>query len=105
MYNVVLVSSVQQSDALCVCIYMYIYVYICVCVCVYIYIYLYGFPGDSDDKEPACNEGDLGSIPGLGRSPGGGNGSPLQYSCLENHHGQRSLVGCSPWGRQVPRHD
>ena len=44
--------------------------------------------------------GDLGSIPGLGRSPGGGHGNPLQYSCLENPHGQRSLAGCSPWGRK-----
>ena len=43
-----------------------------------------GFPGGSDDKESACSEGDLGSIPGLGRSPGGGHGNPLQYSCLEN---------------------
>ena len=42
--------------------------------------------------------GDLGSIPGLGRSPGGGHGNLLQYFCLENPHGQRSLVGCSPWG-------
>ena len=41
---------------------------------------------------------DAGSIPGLGRSLGGGNGNLLQYSCLENSHGQRSLVGCSPWG-------
>ena len=38
----------------------------------------------SSDKESACSVGDLGSIPGLGRSPGEGNGSPLQYSCLEN---------------------
>ena len=53
--------------------------------------------GFSDGKESACNEGDLGSIPGLGRSPGGGHGNPLQYSCLENPHGQRSLVGYSPW--------
>ena len=45
---------------------------------------LLGFPGGSDGKEPAQNAGDPGSIPGLGRSPGGGNGSPLQYSCLEN---------------------
>ena len=37
-----------------------------------------------EDKESACNEGDLGLIPGLGRSPGEGNGTPLQYSCLEN---------------------
>ena len=43
-----------------------------------------GFAGGSDGKESACNEGDLGSIPGLGRSPGEGNGNPLQYSCLEN---------------------
>ena len=39
---------------------------------------------DSDSKESACKAGDLGSIPGLGRSPGVGNGNPLQYSCLEN---------------------
>ena len=42
------------------------------------------FPGGSDGKESACNAGDLGSIPGWGRSPGEGNGNPLQYSCLEN---------------------
>ena len=52
-----------------------------------------GFPGSSDSKESACNVGDLGSLPGLGRYPGGGHGKPLQYSCLENPHGQRSLVG------------
>ena len=43
-----------------------------------------GFPGGSDGKASACNEGDPGSIPGSGRSPGEGNGNPLQYSCLEN---------------------
>ena len=43
-----------------------------------------GFPGGSDGKESACNAGDLGSIPGLGRSPRRGHGNPLQYSCLEN---------------------
>ena len=58
-----------------------------------------GFPGGSDGKESTCNAGDLGLIPGLGRSPGG-HGNPLQYSCLENSHGQRSLVGYSPWGRK-----
>ena len=42
------------------------------------------FPRSSDGKEPACNAGDLGSIPGSGRSAGEGNGNPLQYSCLEN---------------------
>ena len=90
------------------------------------------FPGGSDGKASVCNVGDLGSIPGsgrspgeglgyalqyswasllaqmvkntgnlgsnpgLGRSPGGGCGNPLQYSCLENPHGQKSLVGYSP---------
>ena len=43
-----------------------------------------GFPGGSDGKASACNAGDLGLIPGLGRSPGEGNGNPLQYSRLEN---------------------
>ena len=43
-----------------------------------------GFPGSSDGKASACNVGDLGSIPGLGSSPGEGNGNPLQYSCLGN---------------------
>ena len=42
------------------------------------------FPGSSDGKASACNAGDLGSIPGSGRSPGEGNGTPLQYSFLEN---------------------
>ena len=45
---------------------------------------LLGFPGGSDGKEFACNAEDLGSIPGLGRYPGGGHGNPFQYSCLEN---------------------
>ena len=43
-----------------------------------------GFPGGSDGKESACNVGNLGSIPGSGRSPGEGHSNPLQYSCLEN---------------------
>ena len=43
-----------------------------------------GFPGGSDGKESACSAGDLGLIPGWGRSPGEGNGNPLQYSCLGN---------------------
>ena len=42
----------------------------------------------------------MGSIPGSGKSPGVGNGNPPQYSCLENPHGERSLVGYSPWGRK-----
>ena len=47
-----------------------------------------GFPGGSDGKEAACNAGDLGSVPGSGRSPGEGNGNPLLYSCLENSMGR-----------------
>ena len=56
------------------------------------------FLGGSDSEESTCSAGDLSSIPGLGKSPGGGHGYPLQYSCLENPHGWRSLVGYSPWG-------
>ena len=52
-----------------------------------------GFSGSSAGKESTCNVGDLGLIPGLGRSLGGGHGNPLQYSYLENPHGQKSLVG------------
>ena len=55
-----------------------------------------GFPDSSDSKESAYNEGDLGSVPGLGRSPGGVHGNPLQYSSLENPHGQRTLAGYNP---------
>ena len=59
-----------------------------------------GFPGGSDGKECTCNAEYLGPIPGLVRSPAGGHGNPLQYSCLENPHGQRSLAGYSPWGHK-----
>ena len=48
-----------------------------------------GFPGSSEGKESACNAGDTGPISGSGRSPGGGNGNPLQYPCLENAHGEQ----------------
>ena len=57
-----------------------------------------GIPGGSDGKESACNAGDLGSIPWLGKYPGKGKGYPLQYSCLENS--KRSLAGYSPRGRK-----
>jgi len=65
--TVMLVSTMEHSDS-----------GVCVCVCVC------DFPGGSDGKKPTCNAGDLGLIPGLGRSPGEGNGNPLQYSHLEN---------------------
>ena len=61
---------------------------------------LRSFTGSSAAKESACNEGNLSLISGLERSPGGGHGNPLQYSFLENPHGLRSLVGCSPWGHK-----
>ena len=57
-----------------------------------------GFPSGSDGKESTCNAEYLGSVPELGRSPGGVHGNPFQYSCLENPHGQRSLVGYTSWG-------
>ena len=62
------------------------------------FLLLGGFPDGSEGKVSACNTGDSGLIPGLGRSPEGGHGNPLQYSCLEKPHGQRSLESYSPWG-------
>ena len=73
-----------------------------------------GFPGNSDCKASACNAGDLDSIPGLGRSPGEGNGHPLQYSCLENpmnrgawratvHGVTKGRTGLSHFTHKVPR--
>ena len=63
--------------------------------------YLYGLPRWFSSKESACNAGfnagDTGLIPGSGRSPGGGHGNPLQYSCLENPHGQRRLSYYIPY--------
>ena len=64
------------------------------------YLDTLGFPGGSAGKESAYSAKDLGSIPGLVRSPGEGHGSPIQYSCLENPHGQRHLKGYSPWGHK-----
>ena len=61
---------------------------------------LWGFPGSSVGKESPCNARDLGLIPRFGRSPGGGHVNALQYSCLENSHGQRSLTVYSPWGHK-----
>ena len=68
-----------------------------------IYKHFLGLPGCASGKESACNAGDtgdVGSILGSGRSPGGGNGNPFQYSCLENLHGQRSLAGYRTWGHR-----
>ena len=62
-------------------------------------------PGVSDGKESACNVGDPGSIPGLGRSSGEGNGYPLQYSCLENHTWTEKSAGLHSMGSQRVRHN
>ena len=59
-----------------------------------------GFPGGSDGKESSCNAGYLGSTPELKRSSGERHGNPLQYSCPENLHGERSLAVYSPWGHR-----
>ena len=80
----------------------------CLCVCVYRSNIC--FPGGSDGEEYTCNTEDSGLIPRSGRSPGRGNGYPLQYSCLENFvdrfRGQRSLAGYrSPWGSQRVGHN
>ena len=59
----------------------------------------FGLPSGAVVKNPPANTGDIGdagSIPGSGRSAGGGHGDPLKYSCLKNPHGQSSLVGYSP---------
>ena len=62
--------------------------------------HIWGFPDGSGVKNLPPNAGDAGLIPGLGRSPREGNGSPLQYSCLEKSHGSQSLVGYHPWGHK-----
>ena len=59
-----------------------------------------GFPGGLDGKESVCSVGDLGLIPGLGRSPEGEHGNPLQYYCLKDPHGQRNLSCYSPWSHK-----
>jgi len=76
------------------------------------YIYIYhlqnhqlSFPGGSVGKESACNVGDLVSIPGLGRSPGEGNGNPIQYSCLKNFMDRGAWRTAQSMGLQRVRHD
>ena len=82
------------------CVYIYIY-FLFICVCIYIYI---GFPKGSVNKESACNAGDLGLIPGSGRSSGGGNGNPLQFSCLKIPW-REEPGGLQSKGLEIVRHD
>ena len=63
------------------------------------------FPGDSDGKEAVCRAGDLDWIPGSRRSPGEGNGYPLQYCCLENSMEEEEPDGLQSTGSQIVRHD
>ena len=69
----------------------------------HIYVYIYGFPRVASGNEAVCQcrrPKSHSLILGSGRSPGGGHGDPLQYSCLENPYGQRSLAGYSPLGHK-----
>ena len=66
--------------------------------------WLHSFPDVSDSKDSVCNVGDLGVIPGWGRSAGEGNGYPLQCSCLENSMDRGAWQGYSPWGHKRVRH-
>ena len=74
-------------------------------VCLICSVNSVGFPDALVVKNPLANAGDMGLIPGSGRSPGGGNGNPLQYFCLENPHGWRSLLGYGPWGHKRVGHN
>ena len=72
----------------------------CITVCL-----IPGFSGDSDGIASSCNEGDRGSIPGSGRSPGEGNSYPFQYSCLENSMDREAWWGTVHEVSQRVRHD
>ena len=93
--------SIYSYIHLCVCIYLSIYpfIYQSMYVCEYVCIYQASLVAQTVKNLPAM-QGDLDSIPGLGRSLGRGHGNPLQYTCLENPHGQRNLAGYSPWGHK-----
>ena len=81
----ILVWALQRNRTNLICTHMCMYIYTYVYEHIYIYIYVcMGFPGGSDGKKSAWSAGNPSLIPGSGRSPGEGNGKPLQYSCLEN---------------------
>ena len=107
IYNVGFVSGVRQSDPV---VHIYIYVLFFVFFPMMVCYRRLDFPGGSDNKESACSVEDLGSISGLGRSPGGGHGGPLQYWRGKRQpipvflpgktHGHGSLTAYSPWDRK-----
>ena len=82
--------------------YVCLYMHICIFVCIYIHTHTHTLASlvAQKIKVSARNVRDLGLIPELGRSPEEGNSYLLQYSCLENPHGQRSLAGYSLWGHK-----
>ena len=77
-YSGILFSKTEKNEALYVCSTT------AECLTQQKYIFSWGFPDGLDSKEYTCNAGDLGSVPGLGSSPGEGNGNSLQYACLGN---------------------
>ena len=77
--------------------YIYVHTYTYTYTYMYMYVYTHkGFPVEKNLPANAGDTRDVVSIPGSGKFPGGGNGNPLQYSCLEKSHGQRRLLGYSP---------
>ena len=82
-----------------ICIYIHTYI-----LCVYTHTHRY-FPGGSDGTESAYNARNPGSIPGSGRSPGEGNGNPLQYPCLENLMGREAWQATQSMGSQIVGHN
>ena len=96
IHNIHSCTHIQLYTQICT---YYIYTY--TCICTHVFIHIQGFPGDSEVKDPPANAGDMGLIPGLGRSPGGGNGNTLQYSCLENSIDRRAWQAAVHWVTRV----
>ena len=113
-FDFVLLLLLFVCVCVCVCVraraHMHTYQWMCLLVFLWFYFAFSVFSPFSSNSEvcdclllaqtSTCNARDLGLIPGLGRSPGGGHGDPLQYPSLENPQAQRSLAGYSPCGRE-----
>ena len=95
--------SIHTSIYVCMYLSIYPFIYQSMYVCEYVCTSRASLVAQTVKNLPAT-QGDLDSIPGLGRSPGREHGNPLQNTCLENPHGQRNLAGSSPWGCRV-RHN
>ena len=92
--------SILRSHWRKLCVYTDTHTYAHIYIALRYSCWFIGLPWWLRCKESACNVGDLGSIPESGRSPGGGHGNPLQYSCLKNSREQRNLTGYSAWGHK-----